>query len=145
MSVYDNIWSVGLGRKPPGHYPPDKKPPNNKKYKYKLRFFCFMYIYTPAPPEGVYCFTSLRPSVRPRDMFRHIFLSNYWWQKSAIWSQVSYWYAILWEAFLDPSDSYFLFADLVGFYTHWTYMRGYHKWALAHSSSCSFLCLCLTV
>jgi hypothetical protein len=36
---------------------------------------------------------------------------------------------------LDPSDSYFLFADLVGFYTHWTYMRGYHKWALAHSSS----------
>ena len=22
------------------------------------------------------------------------------------------------------------------FYTHWTYMRGYHKWALAHSSSC---------
>jgi hypothetical protein len=32
-------------------------------------------------------------------------------------------YAILWEAFLDPSDSYFLFADLVGFYTHWTYMH----------------------
>ena len=40
-------------------------------------------------------------------------------------------------AFLDPSDSYFLFADLVGFNAHWTYMRGYHKWALAHSSSCS--------
>jgi hypothetical protein len=33
-------------------------------------------------------------------------------------SQASYRYAILWEAFLDPSDSYFLFADLVGFYTH---------------------------
>jgi hypothetical protein len=36
------------------------------------------------------------------------------------------WYtyiAILWEAFLDPSDSYFLFADLIGFYTHWTYMH----------------------
>ena len=48
-------------------------------------------------------------------------------------------YAILWEAFLDPSDSYFLFADLVGFYTHWTYMRGYHKWALAHSSSCIYM------
>jgi hypothetical protein len=32
-------------------------------------------------------------------------------------------YAILSEAFLDPSDSYFLFADLVGFYTHWTYMH----------------------
>jgi hypothetical protein len=23
-----------------------------------------------------------------------------------------------WVAFLDPTDSYFLFADLVGFYTH---------------------------
>jgi hypothetical protein len=32
---------------------------------------------------------------------------------------------ILWEAFLDLSDSYFLFADLVGFYTHWTYMHIY--------------------
>jgi hypothetical protein len=29
----------------------------------------------------------------------------------------------MWEAFLDLSDSYFLFADLVGFYTHWTYMH----------------------
>jgi hypothetical protein len=97
------------------------------------------HFYTPAPPEGVHCFTSFRPSVclsfRPsKDIFRCIFLSNYWWQESDIWSQVSYRYAILWEAFLDPSDSYFLFADLVGFYTHWTYMRGYHKWALAHSS-----------
>jgi hypothetical protein len=115
----------------------------------------------------------------------HIFLSNYWWQESNICSQASYRYAILWEAILDPSDSCFLFADLVGFYTHWTYMhifrhiflsnycwqksdiwsqasyrypisweaffdpsdsyflfgeeRGYHKWALAHSSSCSNL------
>jgi hypothetical protein len=56
-------------------------------------------------------------------IFCHIFLSNYWWQKSDISSQSSYWYAILWEVFLDPSDSYFLFADLVGFYTHWTYMH----------------------
>ena len=56
-------------------------------------------------------------------IFRHIFLSNYWWQESDIWSQASYRYAILWEAFLDPSDSYFLFADFVGFYTHWTYMH----------------------
>jgi hypothetical protein len=116
-----------------------------------------------------------------QDIFRRIFLSNCWWQKSDIWSQASYRYIILWEAFLDPSDSYFLFADLVGFYTHWTYMhifrriflsnywwqesdiwsqasymyailweaildpsdsyflfaeeRGYHKWALAHSST----------
>jgi hypothetical protein len=38
--------------------------------------------------------------------------------ESYIWSQSSYWYVISWEAFLDPSDSYFLFADLVGFYAH---------------------------
>ena len=56
-------------------------------------------------------------------IFRHIFLSNYWWQRSDIWSQASYRYPISWEAFLDPSDSYFLFADLVGFYTHWAYMH----------------------
>jgi hypothetical protein len=105
-------------------------------------------------------------------IFRRIFLSNYWWQKSDIWSQASYRYAILWEAFLDhmklvtkyqisainscwekcdekcaymfnvyknqlsrqtgypisweaflnPSDSYFLFADFVDFYTHLTYI-----------------------
>jgi hypothetical protein len=55
--------------------------------------------------------------------YMHIFLSNYWWQRSDIWSQASYRYPISWEAFLDPSDSYFLFADLVGFYTHWTYMH----------------------
>ena len=41
-------------------------------------------------------------------IFRRIFLSNYWWQESDIWSQASYRYAILCEAFLDPSDSYFL-------------------------------------
>ena len=56
-------------------------------------------------------------------IFRRIILSNYWWQEYDIWSQASYMYAILWEAFLDPSDSYFLFADLVGFYAHWTYMH----------------------
>jgi hypothetical protein len=58
-------------------------------------------------------------------IFRRIFLSklsNYRWHKSDIWSQASYRYPISWEAFLDPSDSYFLFADLVDFYTHWTYM-----------------------
>jgi hypothetical protein len=38
--------------------------------------------------------------------------------QSDIWSQTSYRYPILWEAFLDPSDSYFLFADFVDFYTH---------------------------
>jgi hypothetical protein len=37
-----------------------------------------------------------------------------------------YRYPISWEVFFDPSDSYFLFAE----------ERGYHKWVLAHSSSC---------
>jgi hypothetical protein len=46
-------------------------------------------------------------------IFRHIFLSNYWWHKSDIWSQASYRYPVKWEAFLDPSDSYFLLADIV--------------------------------
>jgi hypothetical protein len=80
---------------------------------------CVTINYTPVPrrERGVYCFTSFRPSVQD------IFLSNCWWQKSDIWSQASYRYTILWVAFLDPSDSYFLFADLVGFYTHWTYMH----------------------
>jgi hypothetical protein len=55
-----------------------------------------------------------------------IFLSNYWWQKSDISSQASYRYPISWEAFFDPSNSYFVFAE----------ERGYHKWAWAHSSSC---------
>ena len=48
-------------------------------------------------------------------IFRHIFLSNYWWQRSDIWSQASYRYPISWEAFLDPSDSYFLLPTLLIF------------------------------
>ena len=107
-------------------------------------------------------YTVLPLSVDPS--FQNIFLSNYWWQKSDIWSQASYRYAISWEAFLEPSDSYFLFADLVGFYPHCyicTFFsttidgrnlvfghklhigtpyhgkwQGYHKWALDHSSHC---------
>jgi hypothetical protein len=55
--------------------------------------------YTPAPrrwrgytvlPLSV-CLSVL-PSVQ--DIFRRIFLSNYWWQKSDIWSQASYRYPI---------------------------------------------------
>ena len=61
-------------------------------------------------------------------IFRRIFLSNYWWQRSDIWSQASYRYHLSWETFLDPSDSCFLFAE----------EQGYHKWALAHSSSWFF-------
>jgi hypothetical protein len=40
--------------------------------------------------------------------FVTFFSGNYRWQKSDIWSQASYRYPISWEAFLDPSDSYFL-------------------------------------
>jgi hypothetical protein len=78
------------------------------------------HFYTPAP-RRVRGYTVLPLSVQ--DIFRRIFLSNCWWQKSDIWSQASYRYTILWVAFLDPSNSYILFADLVGFYTHWTYMH----------------------
>jgi hypothetical protein len=55
-------------------------------------------FYTPAPRRGrrVYCFTSVLPSVQ--DIFRRIFLSSCWWQKSDIWSQASYRYTILWVA-----------------------------------------------
>ena len=71
-----------------------------KKYKKSYTHWIYMYMH----------------------IFRHIFLSNYWWQRSDIWSQASYRYPISWEAFLDPSDSYFLFADFVDFYTHWIYI-----------------------
>jgi hypothetical protein len=47
-----------------------------------------------------------------------------------------YRYAILWEAFLDPSDSYFLFADLVDFYTHLTYMHIFRKKFLSNYEAC---------
>ena len=138
--------------------------------------------FRPSGEGGIlfYLCPSVLPSVQ--NIFHRIFLSHCWWQKSDIWSQPSYRYTILWVAFLDPSDSYFLFADFVDFYTHWTYMhifrriflsnywwqesdiwsqasyryailweafldpsdsyflfaeeRGYHRWGLARSSSC---------
>jgi hypothetical protein len=83
-------------------------------------------IYTPLPGGGG-GYTVLPLSVQ--DIFHRIFLSNYQWKKSDIWSQASYRYAILWVAFLEPSDSYFLFADLVDFYTHWTYTLYAHFWS----------------
>ena len=90
-------------------------------------FFILLYPHSPKWQGGIlfYLCPSICPSVLPsiQDIFRQIFLSYCWWQKSDIWSQVSYRYTILWVAFLDPSDSYFLFANLVGFYTHWTYMH----------------------
>jgi hypothetical protein len=81
--------------------------------------WAFLYPCSPKGEGGILFY--LCPSLQ--DIFRRIFLSNCWWQKSDIWSQASYRYTILWVAFLDLSDSYFLFADLVVFYTHWTYMH----------------------
>jgi hypothetical protein len=50
--------------------------------------------------------------------------------KSDIWSQASYRYPILWEAFLNPSDSYFLFADFVDFYKKHFPRYGVPIWSL---------------
>ena len=86
-------------------------------------FLCFWdrALFIPPHPEGEGgILFYLCPSVQ--DIFRRIFLSNCWWQKSDIWSRASYRYTILWVAFLDPSDSYFLFADFGDFYTHLTYI-----------------------
>jgi hypothetical protein len=68
------------------------------------------------------CLPTLLIFIHVEHIYR-IFLSNYRWQRSDIWSLASYRYPISWEAFLDPSDSYFLFADFVDFYTHWRYMH----------------------
>ena len=83
-----------------------------------------MWFIIPPLPEVGGGYTVLPLSVLPsvQDIFCRIFLSNCWWQKSDIWSQASYRYTILWVAFLDPSDSYFLFADFVDFYIHLTYI-----------------------
>ena len=109
------------------YYPQTITPQRQSLSYYKIKVRFPKRIVYPRSPKGeggilFYLCPSVLPSVRPR-YFRRIFLSNCWWQKSDIWSQASYRYTILWVAFLDPSDSYFLFADLVGFYTHWTYMH----------------------
>ena len=89
--------------------------------RFKFDNYFSIFLYPPLPEGGVYTVLplSFRPSVQ--DIFRRFYLSNCWWQKSDIWSRASYRYTILWVAFLDPSDSYFLFADLVGFYTQCTF------------------------
>jgi hypothetical protein len=61
-------------------------------------------------------------------IFRRIFLSNYWWQKSDIWSQASYRYPISWEAFLDPPKT---------LPTIWhTYMKLVTKYQIPVINSC---------
>ena len=97
-----------------------------------LSLFMYMYIccyryfdvFIPPLPNGGGGYTGLPLSVcsfvlpSVQDIFRRIFLSNCSWQESDILLQALYRYTILWVVFLDLSDSYFLFADLVGFYTH---------------------------
>ena len=76
-------------------------------------------IIHPLPEEGggyTVLPLSVRPSVRPSKIFFVAFFSATIDGRNLIFlSQVSYRYPISWEAFLDLSDSYFLFADLVGF------------------------------
>jgi hypothetical protein len=70
-------------------------------------------------------------------IFRHIFLSNYWWQESDIWSQASYRYPISWEAFLDTSDSYFLLTGPKTLPTIWgTYMKLVTNYQISAINSC---------
>jgi hypothetical protein len=91
-------------------------------YRYAILWEAFL---DPSPSYSYFLFADLVGFYTHwtyMHIFRHIFLSNYWWQRSDIWPQASYRYPISWEAFLDPSDSYFLFADIVDFYTHWTYI-----------------------
>jgi hypothetical protein len=98
-------------------------------------------------------------------IFRHIFLSNYWWQRSDIWSQASYRYPISWEVnLMGPKTLPTIWGTYMKLVTKYqisaikscwekcdekcAYMfnvhkkfaeeRGYHKWALAHSSTCCF-------
>jgi hypothetical protein len=54
--------------------------------------------------------------------------------KNQLRSQASYRYPISWEAFLDPLDSYFLFADFVDFYTHLTYITFVYAHFASHFS-----------
>jgi hypothetical protein len=71
----------------------------NKVGKQEVGIWWVIYLFIPPLPRrgGVYRFTSVCLSVLPS-----VPISR--------------------EAFLDPSNSYFLFADFVDFYTHWTYM-----------------------
>jgi hypothetical protein len=61
-------------------------------------------------------------SIKYWNFSAHVVFFSLYHKYIFIFLQASYTcrYAILWEAFLDPSDFYFLFADFVDFYTHWT-------------------------
>ena len=79
-----------------------------------------LFLIIPPLAEGGGGYTVLPLSVCPSKIFFVAFFSVTVDGRNLIFGQkqASYRYIILWVAFLDPSDSYFLFADLVGFYTH---------------------------
>ena len=75
---------------------------------FKVNKYYYYFIISPLPEVGGGILFYVCPSVLPsvQDIFRHIFLSNYWWQKSDIWSQTSYRYPISWEAFFDQISDF---------------------------------------
>jgi hypothetical protein len=50
-------------------------------------WYTYMMLLRSPKGEGVYCFTSVRPS---KIFFVAFFSSNCWWHKSDIWSKASY-------------------------------------------------------
>ena len=89
------------------------------------------YLYTPAPPEGAYCFTSVRPSVlpsvcpsvRPKIFFVAFFSATIDGRNLIFGHKLHigtpYSGKCFWTGHIPTSC-----------------LRGYHKWALAHNSSC---------
>jgi hypothetical protein len=73
------------------------------------------------------CYFFLCLSVLPyvQDIFRRIFLSNCWWQKSDIWSQASYRYTILWVAFFVHIFCIFVLIFLYVFFVFFHLFLGY--------------------
>ena len=87
-----------------------------------------MSIFINYPPllEGrggilFYLCPSVRPSVHPRYFSSHFSLTID--DRNLIYGHKHHIGIPYCGKRLDPSDSYFLFADLVRFYTHWTYMH----------------------
>ena len=84
------------------HVPPDEKTCGHALLNVNIKNIHLSSKYiiiSPLHRRGVYCFTSVCLSFRPS---QDIFLSNYWWQKSDIWSQASYRNTVLWEVFFGP-------------------------------------------
>ena len=74
----------------PSHVKCTNNGPESFHIHFNEQFYCShpsIYVFIiPRSSEGeggIYCFTSVRLS---QDIFCRIFLSNYWWQKSDIWS-----------------------------------------------------------